>query len=141
MYVQVLVLYGTNGICGRDYEGSPVWYHIASGTDFKGLLLFISKQELLKSKYQSCELLMHQCEQQTQKVSTRVPRFPNCTPTAALQHCAPIPRALLELLVLPRSTKSQRGWDRPKGHTAYGRAVPLQTGLLLNRLGHAALCI
>ncbi|XP_021112863.1 putative SEC14-like protein 6 [Heterocephalus glaber] len=88
--LEVLMLYGANGICGQDYEGSPVCYHIIRGLGLKGFLRSISKQELLGSKHQSCELLLCQCEQQTQKVGTRVPRLPSYTLTAALQHCAPL---------------------------------------------------
>ncbi|XP_023561560.1 putative SEC14-like protein 6 [Octodon degus] len=69
---EVLVLYGASGICGQDYEGSPVWYHIVRNLDLKGLFFSASKQDLLRSKYQSCERLMHQCEEQTQKLGKKV---------------------------------------------------------------------
>ncbi|KAM6166376.1 LOW QUALITY PROTEIN: putative SEC14-like protein 6 [Erethizon dorsatum] len=56
----------------EDYESSPIWYHIARGLELKGLLFSISKQELLRSKYPGCELLVHQCEPQTQKLGKKV---------------------------------------------------------------------
>lgn len=66
--IQVIKLYSPNSICGYDREGGPIWYHIATGLDVKGLFLSVSKQELLRDKFRSCELLLHQCELQTQKV-------------------------------------------------------------------------
>ncbi|KAJ8782718.1 hypothetical protein J1605_009917 [Eschrichtius robustus] len=64
---EVVRLYNANGICGHDSEGSPVWYHIIRGLDLRGLLLSVSRQELLRAEFQSCELLLQECEQQSQE--------------------------------------------------------------------------
>ncbi|XP_054181869.1 SEC14-like protein 6 isoform X5 [Homo sapiens] len=64
---EVVRLYNANGICGHDGEGSPVWYHIVGSLDPKGLLLSASKQELLRDSFRSCELLLRECELQSQK--------------------------------------------------------------------------
>eukprot|EP00069_Balaena_mysticetus_P014622 bmy_01601T0 len=57
---EVVRLYNANGICGHDSEGSPVWYHIIRGLDLRGLLLSVSRQELLRAEFQSCELLLQE---------------------------------------------------------------------------------
>ncbi|MBV95583.1 putative SEC14-like protein 6, partial [Eschrichtius robustus] len=67
---EVVRLYNANGICGHDSEGSPVWYHIIRGLDLRGLLLSVSRQELLRAEFQSCELLLQECEQQSQEFLT-----------------------------------------------------------------------
>nr|XP_025123135.1 putative SEC14-like protein 6 isoform X3 [Bubalus bubalis] len=64
---EVVRLYEPSGFCGHDREGSPVWYHIIRGLDLKGLLLSVSKQELLRFNFWSLELLLRDCEQQSQK--------------------------------------------------------------------------
>ncbi|KAB0405316.1 hypothetical protein E2I00_010019 [Balaenoptera physalus] len=64
---EVVRLYNANGICGHDSEGSPVWYRIIRGLDLRGLLLSVSRQELLRAEFQSCELLLQECEQQSQE--------------------------------------------------------------------------
>ncbi|VTJ75561.1 Hypothetical predicted protein, partial [Marmota monax] len=66
---------GANSICGHDREGGPLWYHIAAGLDVKGLFLSATKQDLLRDKFQNCELLLHQCELQTQKQDSRWPKY------------------------------------------------------------------
>uniref|UniRef100_A0A8C5ZHZ4 SEC14 like lipid binding 6 n=1 Tax=Marmota marmota marmota TaxID=9994 RepID=A0A8C5ZHZ4_MARMA len=62
-------------ICGHDREGGPLWYHIAAGLDVKGLFLSTTKQDLLRDKFQNCELLLHQCELQTQKLGKKVEKI------------------------------------------------------------------
>ncbi|XP_024308035.1 SEC14-like protein 6 isoform X8 [Homo sapiens] len=72
---EVVRLYNANGICGHDGEGSPVWYHIVGSLDPKGLLLSASKQELLRDSFRSCELLLRECELQSQKLGKRVEKI------------------------------------------------------------------
>uniref|UniRef100_A0A8C9HQZ4 SEC14 like lipid binding 6 n=1 Tax=Piliocolobus tephrosceles TaxID=591936 RepID=A0A8C9HQZ4_9PRIM len=72
---EVVRLYDANGICGQDGEGSPVWYHIMGSLDPKGLLLSASKQELLGDSFQSCELLLRECELQSQKLGKKVEKI------------------------------------------------------------------
>lgn len=74
--IQVVRLYEPSGFCGHDREGSPVWYHIIRGLDLKGLLLSVSKQELLRFNFWSLELLLRDCEQQSQKVGVPGPPIP-----------------------------------------------------------------
>lgn len=62
-------LYDSGGLCGYDYEGCPAWFDIIGTLDPKGLLLSASKQDLIRKRVKALELLMHECEQQTQKVS------------------------------------------------------------------------
>ncbi|PNI97895.1 SEC14L6 isoform 1 [Pan troglodytes] len=72
---EVVRLYNANGICGHDGEGSPVWYHIVGSLDLKGLLLSASKQELLRDSFRSCELLLRECELQSQKLGKKVEKI------------------------------------------------------------------
>ncbi|XP_047417319.1 putative SEC14-like protein 6 isoform X1 [Sciurus carolinensis] len=72
---EVVKLYSASSICGHDREGSPVWYHIATGLDVKGLFFSVSKQDLLREKLRNCELLLHQCELQTQKLGKKVEKI------------------------------------------------------------------
>ncbi|ELW66538.1 Putative SEC14-like protein 6 [Tupaia chinensis] len=72
---EVARMFNSNGICGHDREGSPVWYHIIRGLDPKGMLLSASKQELLRDKFRSCELLLQDCERQSQKLGKRVEKI------------------------------------------------------------------
>ncbi|XP_005341930.2 SEC14-like protein 6 [Ictidomys tridecemlineatus] len=72
---EVVKIYGANSICGHDREGGPLWYHIAGSLDVKGLFLSASKQDLLRDKFQNCELLLHQCELQTQKLGKKVEKI------------------------------------------------------------------
>ncbi|NWT02045.1 S14L2 protein, partial [Mionectes macconnelli] len=69
---QVIRKYMSGGLCGYDREGSPVWYEIIGPLDAKGLLFSASKQDLLKNKFRDCEVLRHECEQQTQKLGKKV---------------------------------------------------------------------
>ncbi|XP_070331669.1 putative SEC14-like protein 6 isoform X2 [Odocoileus virginianus] len=64
---EVVRLYEPSGFCGHDREGSPVWYRIIRGLDLKGLLLSVSKQEILRFNFRSLELLLRDCEQQSQE--------------------------------------------------------------------------
>lgn len=66
---QVIRLYNSGGLCGYDYEGCPVWFDIIGMLDPKGLLLSVSKQELIWKRIKVLELLLQECELQSQKVS------------------------------------------------------------------------
>ncbi|KAM7234551.1 hypothetical protein CapIbe_014709 [Capra ibex] len=70
---EVVRLYEPSGFCGHDREGSPVWYHIIRGLDLKGLLFSVSKQEILRFNFWSLELLLRDCEQQSQEVGVPGP--------------------------------------------------------------------
>ncbi|NXU93201.1 S14L2 protein, partial [Xiphorhynchus elegans] len=69
---QVIQKYMSGGLCGYDREGSPVWYEIIGPLDAKGLLFSASKQDLLKNKFRDCEVLRHECEQQSRKLGKKV---------------------------------------------------------------------
>nr|XP_025123139.1 SEC14-like protein 4 isoform X1 [Bubalus bubalis] len=64
---EVVQRYDAGGLCGYDYEGCPVWFDIIGTMDPRGLLLSASKQELIRKRIRVCELLLHECEQQSQK--------------------------------------------------------------------------
>ncbi|NWY76219.1 S14L2 protein, partial [Erithacus rubecula] len=68
----VIRKYMSGGMCGYDREGSPVWYEIIGPMDAKGLLFSASKQDLIKNKFRDCELLRHECEQQTEKLGKKI---------------------------------------------------------------------
>ncbi|NXI29340.1 S14L2 protein, partial [Sterrhoptilus dennistouni] len=68
----VIRKYMSGGLCGYDREGSPVWYEIIGPLDAKGLLFSASKQDLLKNKFRDCEVLRHECEQQSEKLGKKV---------------------------------------------------------------------
>ncbi|NXQ39592.1 S14L2 protein, partial [Catharus fuscescens] len=70
--LQVIRKYMSGGMCGYDREGSPVWYEIIGPMDAKGLLFSASKQDLMKKKFRDCELLRHECEQQSEKLGKKV---------------------------------------------------------------------
>ncbi|NXE96017.1 S14L2 protein, partial [Menura novaehollandiae] len=72
MLPQVIQKYMSGGMCGYDRDGSPVWYEIIGPLDAKGLLFSASKQDLLKNKFRDCEVLRHECEQQTQKLGKKI---------------------------------------------------------------------
>ncbi|XP_006869309.1 PREDICTED: putative SEC14-like protein 6 isoform X2 [Chrysochloris asiatica] len=72
MLRKVIRQFHASGICGHDREGSPIWYHILRDLDPKGLLNSVSKQNLLRDKLQNCELLLQDCEQQSQKLGKKV---------------------------------------------------------------------
>lgn len=78
--LQVIRKYMSGGLCGYDREGSPVWYEIIGPLDAKGLLFSASKQDLLKNKFRDCEVLRHECEQQSEKVGTCPPSAGPNTP-------------------------------------------------------------
>ncbi|NXB03801.1 S14L2 protein, partial [Cnemophilus loriae] len=69
---QVIRKYMSGGMCGYDREGSPVWYEIIGPLDAKGLLFSASKQDLLKNKFRDCEVLRHECEQQSEKLGKKI---------------------------------------------------------------------
>nr|XP_020762752.1 putative SEC14-like protein 6 [Odocoileus virginianus texanus] len=72
---EVVRLYEPSGFCGHDREGSPVWYRIIRGLDLKGLLLSVSKQEILRFNFRSLELLLRDCEQQSQELGRKVEKI------------------------------------------------------------------
>ncbi|XP_008571213.1 PREDICTED: SEC14-like protein 4 [Galeopterus variegatus] len=69
---EVVQLYDSGGLSGYDYEGCPVWFDIVGSLDPKGLLLSASKQELIRKRTKSCELLLHECELQSQKLGRKI---------------------------------------------------------------------
>ncbi|XP_078194277.1 SEC14-like protein 4 isoform X6 [Callithrix jacchus] len=69
---EVIRLYDSGGLCGYDYEGCPVYFHIIGSLDPKGLLLSASKQDLIQKRIKVCELLLHECELQTQKLGSKI---------------------------------------------------------------------
>ncbi|XP_024422723.1 SEC14-like protein 4 [Desmodus rotundus] len=69
---EVIQLYDSGGLCGYDYEGCPVWFEIIGNLDPKGLLLSASKQELIRRRIKACELLLHECELQSQKLGRKI---------------------------------------------------------------------
>ncbi|KAM8817106.1 SEC14-like protein 4 [Rhynchonycteris naso] len=69
---EVIQQYDSGGLCGYDYEGCPVWFEIIGNLDPKGLLLSASKQELLRRRIRACELLLRECERQTQKLGRKI---------------------------------------------------------------------
>ncbi|NXK12075.1 S14L2 protein, partial [Herpetotheres cachinnans] len=69
---QVIKKYMSGGMCGYDREGCPIWYEIIGPLDAKGLLFSASKQDLLKNKFRDCEVLRRECEQQSQKLGTKI---------------------------------------------------------------------
>uniref|UniRef100_G1LLQ0 SEC14 like lipid binding 4 n=1 Tax=Ailuropoda melanoleuca TaxID=9646 RepID=G1LLQ0_AILME len=68
---QVIQLYDSGGLSGYDYEGCPVWFDIIGTLDPKGLLLSASKQELIRKRIRVCELLLRECELQSQKLGRK----------------------------------------------------------------------
>ncbi|KAM6166027.1 SEC14-like protein 4 [Erethizon dorsatum] len=69
---QVIQLYDSGGLCGYDYKGCPTWFDIIGTLDPKGLLLSASKQDLIRKRVKVCELLLHECELQTQKLGRKI---------------------------------------------------------------------
>ena len=49
-----------------------MWFDIIGTMDPRGLLLSASKQELIRKRIRVCELLLHECAQQSQKAGERV---------------------------------------------------------------------
>ncbi|XP_044099851.1 SEC14-like protein 4 isoform X1 [Neovison vison] len=69
---EVIQLYDSGGLSGYDYEGCPVWFDIIGTLDPKGLLLSASKQELIRKRIRVCELLLRECELQSQKLGRKI---------------------------------------------------------------------
>ncbi|XP_036132266.1 SEC14-like protein 4 [Molossus molossus] len=69
---EVVQLYDAGGICGYDYEGCPVWFEIIGNLDPKGLLLSTSKQEMIRKRIKMHELLLQECELQSQKLGRKI---------------------------------------------------------------------
>ncbi|XP_064434748.1 SEC14-like protein 4 isoform X1 [Mirounga angustirostris] len=69
---EVIQLYDSGGLSGYDYEGCPVWFDIIGTLDPKGLLLSASKQELIRKRIRVCELLLQECELQSQKLGRKI---------------------------------------------------------------------
>uniref|UniRef100_A0A8D2B2V8 SEC14 like lipid binding 4 n=1 Tax=Sciurus vulgaris TaxID=55149 RepID=A0A8D2B2V8_SCIVU len=69
---EVIQLYDSGGLCGYDYEGCPVWFDIIGTLDPKGLLLSASKQELIRKRIRVFELLLQECELQSQKLGRKI---------------------------------------------------------------------
>ncbi|XP_052591826.1 SEC14-like protein 4 [Peromyscus californicus insignis] len=72
---EVIQLYDSGGLCGYDYEGCPVWFDIIGTMDPKGLLMSVSKQEMIRKRIKVCELLQHECELQSQKLGRKIERM------------------------------------------------------------------
>ncbi|KAL1789652.1 SEC14 4 [Sigmodon hispidus] len=72
---EVIQLYDSGGLCGYDYEGCPVWFDIIGTMDPKGLLMSVSKQDLIRKRIKVCELLQHECELQSQKLGRKIERM------------------------------------------------------------------
>jgi hypothetical protein len=68
----VIQLYDSGGLSGYDYEGCPVWFDIIGTMDPKGLFMSASKQDMIRKRIKVCEMLLHECELQSQKVSGAV---------------------------------------------------------------------
>ncbi|KAM5189197.1 SEC14-like protein 4 isoform 2-T2 [Callospermophilus lateralis] len=69
---EVIQRYDSGGLCGYDYEGCPVWFDIIGTLDPKGLLLSASKQELIRKRIKAFELLLQECELQSQKLGRKI---------------------------------------------------------------------
>ncbi|XP_006869307.1 PREDICTED: SEC14-like protein 4 [Chrysochloris asiatica] len=70
--LEVIQLYDSGGMCGYDYEGCPVWFDIVGALDPKGLLLSASKQEMIRKRIKVCELLLQECELQSEKLGRKI---------------------------------------------------------------------
>ncbi|XP_036908407.1 SEC14-like protein 4 [Sturnira hondurensis] len=69
---EVIRLYDSGSLFGYDYDGCPVWFEIIGNLDPKGLLLSASKQELIRRRIKNCELLLRECELQSQKLGRKI---------------------------------------------------------------------
>ncbi|XP_027980493.1 SEC14-like protein 4 [Eumetopias jubatus] len=69
---EVIRLYDSGGLSGYDYEDCPVWFDIIGTLEPKGLLLSPSKQELIRKRIRVCELLLQECELQSQKLGRKI---------------------------------------------------------------------
>ncbi|EDM00206.1 similar to SEC14 (S. cerevisiae)-like 2 (predicted), isoform CRA_a [Rattus norvegicus] len=72
---EVIRLYDSGGLCGYDYEGCPVWFDLIGTLDPKGLFMSASKQDLIRKRIKVCEMLLHECELQSQKLGRKVERM------------------------------------------------------------------
>ncbi|XP_055480032.1 SEC14-like protein 4 [Psammomys obesus] len=72
---EVIQLYDSGGLCGYDYEGCPVWFDIIGTVDPKGLLMSASKQDIIRKRIQVYELLLHECELQSEKLGRKIERM------------------------------------------------------------------
>ncbi|KAM9621921.1 LOW QUALITY PROTEIN: SEC14-like protein 4 [Trichechus inunguis] len=69
---EVIQLYDSGDLCGYDYEGCPVWFDITGTLDPKGLLLSAFKQEVIRKRIKVCEMLLYQCELQSEKFGRKI---------------------------------------------------------------------
>ncbi|XP_007952110.1 SEC14-like protein 4 [Orycteropus afer afer] len=69
---EVIQLYDSGGLCGYDYEGCPVWFDIIGTLDPKGLLLSASKQAMIRKRIKVCEMLLQECELQSEKLGRKI---------------------------------------------------------------------
>ncbi|XP_042297605.1 SEC14-like protein 2 isoform X1 [Sceloporus undulatus] len=69
---EVIEKYMSGGRCGFDLDGCPIWYEIIGPLDAKGILFSASKQDLLKKKFQDCEIMRGLCDAQTKKLGKKV---------------------------------------------------------------------
>lgn len=72
---EVIQLYDSGGLCGYDYEGCPVWFDIVGTLDPKGILMSASKQDMIRKRIKVLELLLHECELQSQKLGRKIERL------------------------------------------------------------------
>lgn len=72
---EVIQLYDSGGLSGYDYEGCPVWFDIIGTLDPKGLLMSASKQDMIRKRIKVCEMLLHECELQSQKLGRKIERM------------------------------------------------------------------
>ncbi|XP_042818651.1 SEC14-like protein 4 isoform X2 [Panthera tigris] len=69
---EVIQLYDSGGLSGYDPEGCPVWFDLIGTLDPKGLLLSASREELIRKRIKICELLLRECELQSQKLGRKI---------------------------------------------------------------------
>ncbi|XP_045682800.1 SEC14-like protein 4 [Phyllostomus hastatus] len=69
---EVIQLYDSGSLCGYDYDGCPVLFEVIGNLDPKGLLLSASKQELIRRRIKVCEMLLRECELQSQKLGRKI---------------------------------------------------------------------
>lgn len=72
---EVIQLYDSGGLSGYDYEGCPVWFDIIGTMDPKGLFMSASKQDMIRKRIKVCEMLLHECELQSQKLGRKIERM------------------------------------------------------------------
>ncbi|XP_049644859.1 SEC14-like protein 4 [Suncus etruscus] len=69
---EVIQRYDTGGLSGYDFEGCPVWFDIIGTMDPRGLLQSAPKQELIRKRIKVLEMLLHECELQSQKLGKKI---------------------------------------------------------------------